>query len=178
MSTVSLFIHLKKAQERIRASNDGKPRELTGSELMVLLEGQEVILNAFTQTWPVDTGRSKSTWRVKLRTKGELGYSVYNDTDYTSYVFRSKEGPDPLWPKLLATVRDTIVPGISDQLIELADIRISEQKQAKKDERQVDNLIDQLRREREDVIRKASKKRPIYAVLREYVSATSGGRYR
>jgi len=113
---VHLIIHLKTAEDRIRAGNDGRMRRLSGPEMLAMIEGQRLILDKFTNTWPVRTGRSKAGWQVQLKTRGQLGYVVFNDVEYTSWVFRADEGPDPLYPQLEDQANAEIVDNITDTM--------------------------------------------------------------
>jgi len=45
-----------------------------------------------------------------------IGYRVSNGVDYSQYVHRSGEGPDPLWERQMLIIRDTILPPIVERL--------------------------------------------------------------
>ena len=166
MSNVVLTIELNQAQQALREANEGKPRNLTESELMVIQEGRQLILNQFTQTWPVKTGLSKAGWRVKIRTRGALGYLVFNDVDYSSYVFRAGEGPDPLWPKLLNQVENEIIPYISDQLIQMAELDIERKRAEKRRDQALNAVTEEFEREGRAIMMQAMTKRPLIKAVR------------
>jgi len=117
MSIVNLTIHLKTVEDKIRSLNKGRLRRLTPTEMLTLIEGQALILDELTNTWPVRTGLSKAGWQVQLKTRGELGYFVFNDVYYSSWVFRKDEGPDPLWPQLIRAAQAIIDDQISPKLL-------------------------------------------------------------
>ena len=173
MAGVILRVDLSEAQEAIRRSNGGEPRKLTPSELQTLRDGQGRILNAFTETWPVKTGLSKAGWRVKITTRGGLGYSVYNDVYYSEWVFRAGEGPDPLFPKLFDYVESSIVPDISDTLIEYANIIAAEFEADKAYENEIDTLLDEYKKEQRDILKKA-KGRGLIALTRSHGATAAG----
>ena len=146
MTAVNVFVRLKTVEERIKASNRGRMRRLTTAEMMILLEGQSAVLDTFTATWPEKSGLSKSGWGVRVKTRGQLGYRVYNDVEYSSWVHHAGGGylrqsathPDypvfrGLWTTLLIKVRDEVLPDISDRMI--AAIDLAEATQPRPEER-------------------------------------------
>jgi len=135
MTAVNVFVRLKTVEERIKESNRGRMRRLTTAETMIMLEGQDAVLNTFTSTWPVLTGLSKAGWGVTIKTRGELGYRIFNDVEYSSwvhfagvgYLHQSAAHPNypvfrGLWTELLIRVRDEVLPSISDRMLVAIDL--------------------------------------------------------
>jgi len=113
--SVDLDIELRSVTRHLKRSH-GEVRVLTAGEFMVLLAGSQDILLQLRQGWPVVTGRSRAGWSVEPIQRPFLGYRVSNGIDYSQYVHRSGEGPDPLWQEQMLIIRDRILPPIVERL--------------------------------------------------------------
>ena len=113
--SVDLDIELRSVTRHLKRSH-GEVRVLTAGELMVLLAGSQDILLQLRQGWPVVTGRSRAGWSVEPIQRPFLGYRVTNGIDYSQWVHRSGEGPDPLWQEQMLIIRDRILPPIVERL--------------------------------------------------------------
>ena len=113
--SVDLDIELRSVTRHLKRSH-GEVRVLTAGEFMVLLAGSQDILLQLRQGWPVVTGRSRAGWSVEPIQRPFIGYRVSNGVDYSQYVHRSGEGPDPLWEQQMLIIRDTILPPIVERL--------------------------------------------------------------
>ena len=94
----------------------GELRVLSAGEFIVLLAGAQDVLMQLRQGWPVVTGRSRAGWDVQAIQTPFIGYRVSNGVDYSQYVHRSGEGPDPLWQEQMIIIRDRILPPIVERL--------------------------------------------------------------
>jgi len=74
------------------------------------------VLVQLRQGWPVVTGRSRAGWDVQAIQTPFIGYRVSNGVDYSQWVHRSGEGPDPLWQEQMLIIRDRILPPIVERL--------------------------------------------------------------
>ena len=113
--SVDLDIELRSVTRHLKRSH-GEVRVLSAGEFMVLLAGSQDILLQLRQGWPVVTGRSRAGWSVEPIQRPFLGYRVSNGIDYSQYVHRSGEGPDPLWQEQMLLIRDRILPPIVERL--------------------------------------------------------------
>jgi hypothetical protein len=109
--SIDLDIQLRSVERHLRRKH-GSARLLTAGEQIVLIAGSQDILIQLRSGWPVVTGRSIAGWNVRPVFRPFLGYRVTNEVDYSQYVHRSGEGPDPLWEAQLIIIRDEILPPI------------------------------------------------------------------
>ena len=113
--SVDLDIELRSVTRHLKRKH-GKMRTLTAGELIVLIAGGQDILVQLRQGWPVVTGRSRAGWDVQAIQTPFIGYRVTNGVDYSQYVHRAGEGPDPLWQEQMLIIRDRILPPVVDRL--------------------------------------------------------------
>ena len=113
--SVDLDIELRSVTRHLKRKH-GKMRVLSAGELMVLIAGGQDVLMQLRQGWPVVTGRSRAGWDVQAIQTPFIGYRVSNGVDYSQYVHRSGEGPDPLWQEQMIIIRDRILPPIVERL--------------------------------------------------------------
>lgn len=113
--SVDLDIELRSVTRHLKRKH-GKMRVLSAGELMVLIAGGQDVLMQLRQGWPVVTGRSRAGWDVQAIQTPFIGYRVSNGVDYSQYVHRSGEGPDPLWQEQMLIIRDRILPPIVERL--------------------------------------------------------------
>jgi len=113
--SVDLDIELRSVTRHLRREH-GSLRSLSAGELVVLIAGGQSILVQLRNNWPVVTGRSRAGWDVAPVTRGFIGYKVRNNVDYSQYVHRRGEGPDPLWQEQMIIIRDVILPPIVERL--------------------------------------------------------------
>lgn len=113
--SVDLDIELRSVTRHLKRKH-GKMRVLSAGEFIVLLAGAQDVLMQLRQGWPVVTGRSRAGWDVQAIQTPFIGYRVSNGVDYSQYVHRSGEGPDPLWQEQMIIIRDRILPPVVDRL--------------------------------------------------------------
>ena len=113
--SVDLDIELRSVTRHLKRKH-GKMRVLSAGELMVLIAGGQDVLMQLRQGWPVVTGRSRAGWDVQAIQTPFIGYRVSNGVDYSQWVHRSGEGPDPLWQEQMIIIRDRILPPIVERL--------------------------------------------------------------
>ena len=113
--SVDLDIELRSVTRHLKRKH-GEMRVLSAGELIVLIAGGQDVLMQFRSGWPVVTGRSRAGWDVQAIQRPFIGYRVTNDVDYSQYVHRSGEGPDPLWEQQMLIIRDRILPPIVERL--------------------------------------------------------------
>jgi len=113
--SVDLDIELRSVTRHLKRKH-GEMRTLTAGEFIVLLAGAQDVLVQLRQGWPVVTGRSRAGWDVQAIQTPFIGYRVTNGVDYSQYVHRAGEGPDPLWQEQMLIIRDRILPPVVDRL--------------------------------------------------------------
>ncbi len=113
--SVDLDIELRSVTRHLKRKH-GELRVLSAGEFIVLLAGAQDVLMQLRQGWPVVTGRSRAGWDVQAIQRPFIGYRVTNGVDYSQYVHRSGEGPDPLWEQQMIIIRDRILPPIVERL--------------------------------------------------------------
>ena len=113
--SIDLDIQLRSVERHLRRKH-GEMRVLSAGEFIVLLAGAQDLLVQLRQGWPVVTGRSRAGWDVQAIQTPFIGYRVTNGVDYSQYVHRSGEGPDPLWQEQMLIIRDRILPPIVERL--------------------------------------------------------------
>ena len=113
--SVDLDIELRSVTRHLKRKH-GELRTLTAGEFIVLLAGAQDVLVQLRQGWPVVTGRSRAGWDVQAIQTPFIGYRVTNGVDYSQYVHRAGEGPDPLWQEQMLIIRDRILPPVVDRL--------------------------------------------------------------
>ena len=113
--SVDLDIELRSVTRHLKRKH-GELRVLTAGEFIVLLAGAQDVLVQLRQGWPVVTGRSRAGWDVQAIQRPFIGYRVSNGVDYSQYVHRAGEGPDPLWQEQMLIIRDRILPPVVDRL--------------------------------------------------------------
>ena len=113
--SVDLDIELRSVTRHLKRKH-GKMRVLSAGEFIVLLAGAQDVLMQLRQGWPVVTGRSRAGWDVQAIQTPFIGYRVTNGVDYSQYVHRAGEGPDPLWQEQMLIIRDRILPPVVDRL--------------------------------------------------------------
>jgi hypothetical protein len=86
MSRIEVPIKLKSIEAYI-IKKHGRLRQLTDKEVAVVELEADRILRYIKRNWPVDTGRSRSTWTYTInRTPGALSINIANRTYYSSWV--------------------------------------------------------------------------------------------
>ena len=113
--SVGLDIELRSVTRHLKRKH-GELRVLSAGEFIVLLAGAQDVLVQLRQGWPVVTGRSRAGWDVQAIQTPFIGYRVSNGIDYSQWVHRSGEGPDPLWQEQMLIIRDRILPPIVERL--------------------------------------------------------------
>ena len=113
--SVDLDIQLRSVERHLKRKH-GERRVLTAGEFMVLLSGGQDVLIQLRAGWPIVTGRSRAGWDVQAIQRPFIGYRVSNGVDYSQWVHRSGEGPDPLWEQQMLLIRDRILPPIVERL--------------------------------------------------------------
>lgn len=113
--SVDLDIELRSVTRHLKRKH-GELRVLSAGEFIVLLAGAQDVLMQLRQGWPVVTGRSRAGWDVQAIQTPFIGYRVSNGVDYSQWVHRSGEGPDPLWQEQMLIIRDRILPPIVERL--------------------------------------------------------------
>jgi len=113
--SVDLDIELRSVTRHLKRKH-GELRVLSAGEFIVLLAGAQDVLLQLRQGWPVVTGRSRAGWDVQAIQTPFIGYRVSNGVDYSQWVHRSGEGPDPLWQEQMLIIRDRILPPIVERL--------------------------------------------------------------
>ena len=113
--SVDLDIELRSVTRHLKRKH-GEMRVLSAGEFMVLLSGAQDVLIQLRTGWPVVTGRSRAGWDVQAIQTPFIGYRVSNGVDYSQWVHRSGEGPDPLWQEQMLIIRDRILPPIVERL--------------------------------------------------------------
>ena len=113
--SVDLDIELRSVTRHLKRKH-GQMRVLSAGEFIVLLAGAQDVLVQLRQGWPVVTGRSRAGWDVQAIQTPFIGYRVSNGVDYSQWVHRSGEGPDPLWQEQMLIIRDRILPPIVERL--------------------------------------------------------------
>lgn len=113
--SVDLDIELRSVTRHLKRKH-GEMRVLSAGEFIVLLAGAQDVLMQLRQGWPVVTGRSRAGWDVQAIQTPFIGYRVSNGVDYSQWVHRSGEGPDPLWQEQMLIIRDRILPPIVERL--------------------------------------------------------------
>ena len=113
--SIDLDIQLRSVERHLRRKH-GEKRALTAGEFIVLLAGAQDVLVQLRQGWPVVTGRSRAGWDVQAIQQPFIGYRVTNSVDYSQYVHRAGEGPDPLWEQQMLAIRDQVLPPVVERL--------------------------------------------------------------
>jgi hypothetical protein len=86
MSRIEVPIKLKSIEAYV-VEKHGRLRQLTDKEIAVVELEADRILRYIRRNWPVDTGRSRSTWNYTIdRTPGSLSIILSNRTYYSSWV--------------------------------------------------------------------------------------------
>ncbi len=113
--SVDLDIELRSVTRHLKRKH-GEMRTLTAGEFIVLLAGAQDVLVQLRQGWPVQTGTSRAGWDVQAIQSPYIGYRVSNGVEYSQWVHRAGEGPDPLWEQQMLIIRDRILPPVVDRL--------------------------------------------------------------
>lgn len=113
--SIDLDIQLRSVERHLRRKH-GEKRALTAGEFIVLLAGAQDVLVQLRQGWPVVTGRSRAGWDVQAVQQPFIGYRVTNGVDYSQWVHRAGEGPDPLWEQQMIAIRDQVLPPVVERL--------------------------------------------------------------
>jgi hypothetical protein len=99
---VAVDIRLRSIEEHIRTRH-GKDRKPTPTEVFIIADAVEDVVNYIKRRWPVDTGTSRDRWTYQLLfNAGELVIVIENPMYYAEYVHNRGGTPeDPLWSRLV-----------------------------------------------------------------------------
>ena len=83
----------------------GRGRSLTATEIGILRDTADLIVEEIQDQWPVDTGTSRDAWEYDLHVHyPDIGFDLVNEMDYAPYVSRAGDGGGPLFETLVPEV--------------------------------------------------------------------------